>query len=299
MDSKVIIAIVAAVVVLGAVGGGAAFFLMNKDDDKHNSDFTLMDSISTDGIKGGLYYICDSSEKGMSTTSETVTAEGVTSDNIRCQQTIDTKYDEYKEYFDVDQFKAYYFDFTDSTAVPSGVTCEKTGPSLFGFYTYTINGTGTKTYTTGEATMTFTNVKLVVADDEAEAASGSATVKGDYEINLLTNINKYKIDLQQTFSGSEFEVYSTTSGDYHADLDLYFTSIDQYKAAVFMPLNGMGITPTKEDHRGVQADKYDIKGTFYGHSYDTVAYGYKGYLMDGSGTVDGEKVSANVQIYYV
>ena len=147
---------------------------------------------------------------------------------------------------------------------------------------YIINGTGTKTYTTGEATMTFTYVKLVVADDEAEAASGSATVKGDYEINLLTNINKYKIDPQQTFSGSMFEVYSTASGDYHADLDLYFTSIDQYKANVFMPMDGMGVTPTKEDHRGVQADKYDIKGTFYGHSYDSVVYAYKGYAMDGS-----------------
>jgi hypothetical protein len=29
------------------------------------------------------------------------------------------------------------------------------------------------------------------------------------------------------------------------------------------------------------------------------AFGYKGYMMDGSGTVDGEKVSMNVQIYYV
>ncbi len=66
-----------------------------------------------------------------------------------------------------------------------------------------------------------------------------------------------------------------------------------------MPIDGMGITPTKEDHRGVHADKYDFKGSLYGHSYDSVVYAYKGYMMDGSGTVDGEKVSMNVQIYYI
>ena len=68
MDSKVIIAIVAAVIVVGAAAGGAAFFLKHKDDDKHDSDFTLIDTIATDGIKGGLYYIYDSSEKGFTTT---------------------------------------------------------------------------------------------------------------------------------------------------------------------------------------------------------------------------------------
>ncbi len=295
MDNKVIIAIVAAVVVLGAVGGGAAFFLMNKDDDKHNSDFTLMDSISTDGIKGGLYYIYDSSEKGFSTTIETVTAEETKSNDIHCSQTTDSTYDNYKDLFDVDRFKTLYFDFTDPSATPTGVTCNHT--SSWTGTIYEISGTGSKTVDTGSVTMTFTDVKITVADGDCNGASGSASVKGDYEINY----NKFKYDIQETYSTEMMILgYATTSGTIHSEVNMHFTSVDQYKAVVFMPVDVPAkLTPTKENHRGVEADKYVIDETIESVAYKVTAFAYKGYMMDASGTVNGDDVSANVQIYYI
>ena len=121
MDQKTLgtIGIVAVIIIAGAIGFIAWKF---GDDEEPESDYALFDTLKTDGVKGGLYYITEETKAGCTFKNTVITAEETTSTDIQCVEEKDYKYKDQTGAFSVSLFKDWYFDFTDSSKTPQGVT---------------------------------------------------------------------------------------------------------------------------------------------------------------------------------
>lgn len=160
MDKKVITAIAIAIIIV--VAGVVILVTTVFKGDEHNTDYTLMDSIKTDGIKAGLHYIVEENGKGYSTKSTWQSAEkdpGETYYFFALE--MESHYSNYAGEFDNTDFKSIYFDYVSYlTTAPAGVTVTKETDGS-GNEIYTIDGKGTiKDESNNDRTVEFKQMKI-------------------------------------------------------------------------------------------------------------------------------------------
>jgi hypothetical protein len=264
--------LVAAVV----VGGVGYYLYQNYQEESTGSDYSLLDE---DKIAPGL--ICKSVTEldgDKSTSKATVTS--VIGGNVTYMVNQNSTDDDY-EYKELSDFAPssfdITFDYTDPSAVPSGVSVTPSGN------TYTING---KLTTYMGAEYKYESLKIVY--DGANVTS----VNGKYSYTTL--------------SGSSVSSYSmkTTDGVFKCSYS-YQSSVEKTKPIseffedVFVkydPSNYAGMSVDKEEnyrYDGIKVTKYTVNGTdSYGTVYkDFEIYVYKDYQIK----MEGKASSAGVQ----
>ena len=300
MNSKAIIAIAVAAVVV-AVGAGIAIYVLSNKDDGHDSDYSLLTSVKTDGAKGSLYYIYETETKGLDQKTTVITAVETTADDIHVTRELSTKYSDYTvDLSEVSamEFITQFFDFTSADAPPSGITVTKTdlGMSM----KYAIAGEGKVGEQGAQKTLKFSDDFYIAigATSEVTDAKGTATVDGRY----IYGFDTVDYDsVKWSFSDGK----AVLNGKYTAEMNSgHYASTEAFVNDVFRTfdttLYASVITETKDvSYKGVDCKEYTLSGTFMGKQIEGKVHALGGYLIDSEGKLAGESSSVKVQIYYL
>ena len=297
MNVKAIIVIAVAAVVVVAGAAVAAMFLLK--DDTPSSDYTLFDTIKTEGVKGGLHYIVESKEPGASYKTTWQSAEKDPGEAYYFFA-IESEYDysDYKCEFDPDVFYLFFFDYVDSQKVPSGVSV--TYQDVESNREYTITGEGTIADEYGSSrTVKFNDLKLLVNPlGSVISAKGDCSVKG----KLKTYYSEYDLDIKDSYSSSN-DRSGVRNGDYSLKTSRHFDTVDDVLSAFskFDEASQAGIIKEAKDvsYKGVDAREVTLDGTLGAKHIEGTVHHYKGYLIDSDAKIDGEESSYKVQIYYI
>ena len=299
MDSKVIIAIAVAAVVVAA-GAGVAIYVMNKDNDDPKSDYSLLTSIKTDGVKGGLYYITEKDSKGFYQKTQIITSNETTANDIYVTKELTTKYSDYTRNLgeiSVLEFTTQFFDFLMGEP-PAGVTVTKTDVGG-GNMKYVITGEGKVGAEGAQKTVKFTDDFYVTVSVTSAITDGkgTATVDGKY-IYGYTSFDydslKWKFDDGKAIMNGKYT--ATFDTDHYTSTDDFVDAVfEKFDASLYAPM----IVETKDvNYKGVDCKEYILKATIP-VSIEGKVHALGGYMIDSEGKENGEASSEKVQIYYI
>jgi len=300
MNTKAIIAVVIAVIVV--VAGLAILANTLFKGDEHNTDYTLMDSIKTDGIKAGLHYIIEEKGKGYSSKSTWQSAEkdpGETYYFFALE--IENHYSDYAGEFDNLDFKSTYFDYVNYlTTAPSGVTVTKEMDGS-GNEVYTIDGKGTiKDEYLNDRTVEFKQMKICIT-----LMGDPVYVKGECSVNgkLDVYVARYDLNIREKYTSAD-DIKCVKNGDRTTNTSRHFETTDEFITEVFdvfsETLYSSVIKEAKDvSYKGVNAREVSLDGTMLTDTVSGTVHHYKGYTLDASLKVNGDDFSKNIQIFYV
>jgi len=300
MNTKAIIAIVIAAVVV--VAGVAILASTLFKGDEHNTDYTLMDSIKTDGIKGGLHYIVEEKGKGYSSKSTWQSAEKDPGETyIFFALEIENHYSDYASEFDNLDFKSIYFDYVNyTTAAPAGVTVT-TDKDASGNDVYTIDGKGTiKDEYLNDRTVEFKQMKICITMlGEPVYVKGECSVNGKLDVYVA----RYDLHISEKYTSND-DIKCLKNGDRIANTSKHFDTADEFITEAFDKFSEAVytsiITEAKDvSYKGVNGREVTLDGTMLTDTVKGTVHHYKGYTLDASLKVNGDDFSKNVQIYYV
>ncbi len=300
MSKKAIIAIaIAAIVVIAGVAILANTLFKG---DEHNTDYTLMDSIKTDGIKAGLHYIVEEKGKGYSTKSTWQSAEKDPGEMYYFfALETESRYSDCTSEFDNLDFKSVYFDYVQyATTAPTGVTVT-TDKDGSGNDVYTIDGKGTiKDDYLNDRTVEFKQMKICVTMmGDPVYVKGECSVKGKLDVYVA----QYDLNISEKYT-SDDDIKCVKNGSRTVNTSKHFDTADDFITEVFDKFSeatySSVITDAKDvSYKGVNAREVSIDGTMMGDTVKGTVHHYKGYTLDTSLKVNGDDFSKNVEIYYV
>ncbi len=295
MNRTVLAIIVCAAAILIGVGAYFAMSAQNNGGADHG-DLSILDS--DENIVKGLtmtYDISDSDGKG-NAKAKTVVKEVVDND-VKYTSTYKGVWKDDTS-IELDNFSKseFMFDYTDSSAIPEGVTVNKEGDS------YRINGVYTEEYDTDYTKYTFKD--LVITTDGTETVkSVTGQIADEYTYTLdeenyekYTDVYSYKTKDSKLYADWEFEGaenYVVTKDKFFEASVIYTYSPDLYKGATITESSGkLGdfkvkiYTVNGDVHDGSLIEKYE----------DYKVYVYGKYIISTSGKVDGDKWQIDVMI---
>jgi hypothetical protein len=295
MSKSTIVIVVCVTAILIVVGVFYAMSTQNNSGVDHG-DLTILDSDKN--IVQGLtltYTISDSNGKG-NADSKTVVTE-VTGDNVRFTNTYNGRWNN-ETGIELSSFSKseFYFDYTDSSEIPEGITVKKDGDS------YIINGEFTEKFEPDYTKYTCKDLTITLDSTEAvKSVSGQITDEYTYTIDeenyeKYTDAYTYRTKNSTLYADWEFEGsahYDTTKDRFFEESVIYEFSPDDYEGATITESSEkLGdyvvkvYTVNGEVHTGMSTEKYE----------DYKVYVYGKYIISVSGKIDGDNWRSDILI---
>ena len=295
MNKSTMLIIVCAAVILIAVG---VFFAMSNQNNGcvDHGDLTLLDS--DEKIVKGLtltYEIKDSNGKGKADAKTVVTE--VSGNDVKFINTYKGKWNN-ETSIELKSFSKseFYFDYTDSSDIPEGITVKKEGDS------YIINGVYIEESWSDYTKYTCKDLTITVdSTDAVKSVSGQITDEYTYKLDdenyeEVTDVYSYRTKDSVLYADWEFEAtshYEIAKDRFFEESVIYTFSRDDYKGATITEssekLGDLDIkvyTVNGEVHTGELTEKYeDYKVSVYGK-----------YIISVSGKIDGDKWRSDITV---
>ncbi len=280
MNNKTI-AILAIIVVIAAGGCVAYFILAN---DSHETDYTLLDS--EHNIKKGLT-LKFTIEEPQSHTVETYVVDSVTNGMVNLHYTGESTDSDEKE------LSAYlpsnfYFDYTDKTEIPEGITVTKTGDD------YEIAGMSYRfNYDLIQNTKETYDLQIIYDGTAVTKVEGSKVLEILYQdSDSPTETIKWEystIDSKVFVSGKTNVLFSDQT-----DVSDFY-SILKYDAQTYESI----AVESEEKYGNVTVKVYTLNGTASNYwEYENYKfYVYNGYVIKEIGLKNGEEYKETLDIY--
>ncbi|AGI47761.1 hypothetical protein TALC_00765 [Thermoplasmatales archaeon BRNA1] len=284
------VAYVAVAVILVSTVGAFASIAMERNA---SSDYTLLDDSLN--IEEGMKITLKGTSDGVSTT-EKYSVTGVSGTSVKYSHTYEMKSSKYISggMYSLGDFSPDMFFFLPggfnytSEDVPSGYTVKREGD------TYIISGTHDESmFFIDSSTYSFVNFRITLTEGEVTDVSGEIEGEssgfGDTSETKLSfktedGVLKYKLSSKSSSSSMSRDIQ-----DFFGDV---LTAFDENE------YEGADIAESQEKYGNVTATVYSITGTSdEGKTYDLRVVTYRGYVLDESGTVDGENEEYKVRIY--
>ena len=288
----IVVCIAALLIVVGA------FFVMptQNNGSVDHGDLTILDS--DENIVQGLtltYTIHDSNGKG-NADAKTVVTE-VTGDDVKFINTYNGRWNN-ETGIELSSFSKseFYFDYTDSSVIPEGVTVKKEGDS------YRINGEYIERYDPDYAKYTCKDLIITLDSTEAvKSVSGQITDEYTYTIDeenyeKYTDVYTYKTKNSTLYADWEFvgsAHCNFTRDEFFGESVIYVFSKDDYEGATITEssekLGDLVVkvyTVNGEVHTGMSTEKYE----------DYKVYVYGKYIVSVSGKIDGDDWRSDIVV---
>ena len=295
MNKSAIAIIVCVAAILVVVGVFFAMSAQNNGGVDHG-DLTILDS--DENIVQGLtltYSISDSNGKG-NADAKTVVTE-VTGDNVKFVNTYKGKWNN-ETSIELESFSSskFYFDYTDSSKIPEGVTVGREGDS------YIINGELTEEYWPDYTKYTCKDL-IITVDGTGDVKSVSGQITDEYTYTIdegnyekYTDVYTYKTKDSVLYADWEFEGsahFDTTKDEFFGESVIYTYSPDLYEGAT--------ITESSEKLGDLTIKVYTVNGEVQTgeltENYeDYKVYVYGKYIISVSGKIDGDDWRSDIVI---
>ena len=280
MNNKTI-AILAIIVVIAAGGCVAYFILAN---DSHETDYTLLDS--EDKIKKGLT-LKSTIEEPQCHTVETWVVDSVTNGMVNLHYTGESTGSEEKELNTYLPSK-FYFDYTDKTEIPEGITVTKTGND------YEITGMSYKfNIDLFQPTKETYNLHIIYDGTAVTKVDGSKILEILYQdSDSHTETIKWEystIDSKVVVSDKTNVLFSDQT-----DVSDFYSSL-KYDAQTYESI----AVESEEKYGNVTVKVYTLNGTASNYwEYENYKfYVYNGYVIKEIGLKNGEEYKETLDIY--